>query len=314
MCSDSLVIQSPAKINLALAVGPSDANDSAGRHPICSWMLGVNLYDELTITALPEDRFSRYAVLWHIEAARRSDIDWSITSDLAVRAHLLLEEYTERRLPVQLKLEKRIPVGAGLGGGSSNAAAMLRGCNDLFKLGLSLEVLCDLSKQLGSDVAFFLEGMPALVRGFGERLDRLTHPERADFVLIFPEFGCNTAKVYQAFDALAREGEMTESDLMERFESGGQAITDWSERGLAGISQPMNDLMWPAFHAEPELRRLWAEIGELVEIPVHLTGSGSTLFLICDSEIHAQFTARAVNERIGGVSAIAVCVHDSIKS
>ena len=104
----------PAKINLALAV---DRARDDGMHPIVSWMTPIGLMDELAVTRLEDDRLSRYAVLWHEDAPVRSAIDWSITSDLAVRAHLALEAHAGRKLPVQMKLEKRIPVGGGLGGG-----------------------------------------------------------------------------------------------------------------------------------------------------------------------------------------------------
>ncbi len=312
MPPEPLTIWSPAKINLALAVGPCDPSDPAQRHPICSWMVGITLYDELTITPLEPDRFSRYAIIWHKEAIRPTDINWPITNDLAVRAHLLLEEHTGQKMPIQLKLEKRIPVGAGLGGGSSNAAAMLRACNTLFNLDLSITTLTTLAEKLGSDIPFFLDNNPALVTGFGEKLQPIeNNAAPAHFVLIFPEFGCNTPSVYHAFDTLAQSAGMTEADLMQRFTESTTRITEWVQTGITTITEPMNHLSFPAFHTTPDLRRLWGEIVDLVEIPVHLTGSGSTLFIICDSEIHAQFTAKAVNERIAGVSAIPVCSHDS---
>ena len=92
-----LTTQAPAKLNLALSVGP---RNSEGMHPICSWMVSVGLFDELTVTMLEPDRLSRYAILWHSEAKSTSDIDWSISKDLAVRAHLALQQHTKRQLPV----------------------------------------------------------------------------------------------------------------------------------------------------------------------------------------------------------------------
>src|SRR5206468_3336755 len=134
--TSGLTVQAPAKLTLALSVGPPDANRM---HPIASWMVTVDFHDDLHLLRLPSGSFSRYAILWHKDAKRRSEINWSITKDLAVRAHLALEKYLKRDLPVQLRLEKRIPVGAGLGGGSSDAAAMLRAVNEVFDLGLSLD-------------------------------------------------------------------------------------------------------------------------------------------------------------------------------
>ena len=137
----TILKMAPAKLNLALSVGPPNGQ---GLHPICSWMVTVDLSDELLVTRLEPDRLSRYAILWHPEAKRQTEIDWSITTDLAVRAHLALEAHVERRLPVQLKLEKRIPVGGGLGGGSSDAATMLLALNELFELGLSSAELAEI--------------------------------------------------------------------------------------------------------------------------------------------------------------------------
>ena len=126
----TIAVEPPAKLNLALAVGRPDGR---GMHPICSWMVTISLCDLMVITRLPRDRLSRYAIGWHADAPRPGEIDWPTASDLAVRAHLALERHVKRSLPVQLKLDKRIPVGGGLGGGSSDAAATLRVVNELFE-------------------------------------------------------------------------------------------------------------------------------------------------------------------------------------
>ena len=126
-----------AKRNLALSVGPPRAGD--GYHPIASWMARVDLADDLTLTRLDDGDLSRYAIVWHEEALRPTPIDWSITKDLAVRAHLLVQEHLGTEMPVQLKLENRIPVGGGLGGGSADAAAMLLALDELFGLDLGRE-------------------------------------------------------------------------------------------------------------------------------------------------------------------------------
>ena len=89
----------PAKLNLALSVGPPGDD---GMHPICSWMVAVDLVDELEVRSLQPGSLSRYAIYWHENARRRTDIDWPIRTDLAVRAHLALQKHTSRELPVQL--------------------------------------------------------------------------------------------------------------------------------------------------------------------------------------------------------------------
>ena len=112
----------PAKLNLALSVGAPNAQRM---HPIASWMVTVSLHDELFLEELQADSLSLYAIIWHKDARRKSEIDWSITKDLAVRAHLAVEAHVGRKLPIKMRLEKRIPVGGGLGGGSSNVGMPL---------------------------------------------------------------------------------------------------------------------------------------------------------------------------------------------
>lgn len=288
-------VLAPAKVNLALAVGPPEPD---GMHPISSWMLSVGLCDELLVTRLPEDRFSRYAILWHEEAPRRSDIDWSITRDLAVRAHLALEEHVGRRLPVQLRLDKRIPVGGGLGGGSSDAAAMLRAVDRLFELDLPEADLATIAGGLGSDVPFLLHGGSAIVEGRGERLLRHAASPEVHLVLVFPEAACPTGPVYAAFD---RQGPGPLRDDAVRRLAGEGAVAP-------GPEQPFNDLAPAAMTLAPELATLADAVGRVAERPAHLSGSGSTLFVLTDDALHAEFLARAITDQLA-VPAAAVAAH-----
>ena len=278
---DVLSTQAPAKLNLALAVGPAEA----GRmHPICSWMVTVSLYDDLEVRRLPSDRFSRYAILWHKDAKRRSDIDWSVTKDLAVRAHLALEQRMGRPLPVQMKLEKRIPVGGGLGGGSSDAAAMLLAVNELFELGLAPEELAETARTLGSDVPFLVHGGSALVEGLGDRLTRHAETPQLHAVVVFPDASCPTGQVYGLFDE-------TEPGPLRR--DAVRALTD-------AMPQPpqaeaiFNDLAAATVRAAPRLAEELARLSELAERPAHVSGSGSSIFVLCDDPLHADLLAEVV--------------------
>lgn len=273
--------QAPAKLNLALAVGPARAGD--GFHPIASWMHPIELADELLVTRLEDDRLSRYAIVWHESAPKKSPIDWSITKDLAVRAHHLVEARAGRSLPVQLKLDKRIPVGGGLGGGSSDAAAMLLAVRELFDLDLPRDEMVALAMQLGSDVAFFLEPGPAFVGGFGERIERtpaLVPGEPRDVLLVIPPFGCATGPVYRAFDGVAA----ADNSATGGRAGGGPEFREGPARALAcaGIlrtDQLFNDLARPAEIVAPALEGVRARAARAIGgEPVHVTGSGSTLF------------------------------------
>jgi 4-diphosphocytidyl-2-C-methyl-D-erythritol kinase len=290
----------PAKLNLALSVGPplpvDDNEGRGGMHPICSWMVTVDLFDELLLTQLEHGRLSRYAILWHEEAKRRSDINWSISKDLAVRAHLALEQRVGRPLPLQMKLEKRIPVGGGLGGGSANAAAMLRGVNELFDLGLSIDDLQRIGATLGSDVPFLVQGGSAVVEGMGDELTPHPPPQpQMHAVIGFPNAICPTGRIYGLFDQQVKSPELQ----THRVHALAQSAIALSPDSL------FNDLAPAAIAAAPALRDALDELSGLAERTAHVTGSGSSLFVICDNGMHAAALAEAV-ERQMEMPAVAV--------
>lgn len=279
---ETLTISAPAKLNLALSVGPPD---STGMHPICSWMVTVSLCDELELTRLDEDRFSRYAIIWHEQAKRRSEIDWPVASDLAVRAHLALENRAKRRLPVQMKLSKRIPVGGGFGGGSSDAAGMLVAVNRLFELGLTLEELAEIGSDLGSDVPFLVRGGSAIVEGLGDALDHHDDPPVLAAVLVFPAESCPTGRVYAAFDRLGANS-LRASDV--------RCLPDSPVR----TETLFNDLAAAAVDVTPSLGRELDRVSELAERRACVSGSGSGIFIICDEPIHAEALAEAIESQL----------------
>jgi 4-diphosphocytidyl-2-C-methyl-D-erythritol kinase len=293
----TLTLRAHAKINLCLAVSPplpADAVDDrglarGGYHTICSWFAPIDLHDDVTIEALPRGEDSRYTVEWTPDAPRQSPIDWPIEKDLAVRAHRLLEQHTRvgRALPVAMHIRKRIPVGGGLGGGSSDAAAVLVGVNQLFELGLSAADLVEISKALGSDVAFFIDEQndpgggdaprAALVEGFGDRVTRIASP-RCGVLLIVPPFGCPTGAVYKAYDRAPRAMRTHEVRALIARAAAGAAIDG------GGL---FNDLAVPACEVEPRLGELLARFRDRRPPPpplppVHITGSGSTMFTLTD--------------------------------
>ena len=273
----------PSKVNLALSVG---APDAGGMHPIASWMVTTRFGDDLLLKRLPPGTPSRYAIEWHDDAHRRTEIDWKVSKDLAVRAHRALEERLARELPVQLRLQKRIPVGGGLGGGSSDAGAMLRALDALFDLRLRPQFLEHLGAGLGSDVPFLVRGGSAIVEGLGERLV-VAPSHRTHLVLVFPDAQCPTGAVYRAFDALVAGACVDHARVREL-----------AERG-AGADSPFNDLALAACHVSPRLAEVRADVEALARQTVHVSGSGSTLFLVCDSAVHADVLADTIGNQLG---------------
>lgn len=268
---DFLEAKAHAKLNLALAVAPPRAAD--GMHPIASWMARIDLCDDLLITRLEPDRLSRYAILWADDAPVKTHIDWSITQDLAVRAHLLLEEEVGRALPIQLKLEKRVPVGGGLGGGSSDAAATLLLVRDLFDLDVTDGRLREIAMTLGSDVAFFLGRGPALVGGLGDEIEATPGVE-SEVVLVLPDFGCPTGQVYRAYDENPGDG--------DGFDRRVGLVREMAHGGRVDAEALFNDLAAPAGRVAGGLSEViqWAQA--VAEAPVHVTGSGSACFVVCE--------------------------------
>jgi len=284
--ADSIHILAPAKINLALSVGPSGEDRM---HPIASWMVTVDLMDEVEIVRRDDPPMSLYGVTWHEDALHKPEIDWPMSSDLAARAHLALEEHVGRTLPVRLKVEKRIPPGSGLGGGSADAAAVLRGVNELFELGLSETTLAEIGAGIGSDVPFQVHGGSAIVEGLGEQVERHEHLPEVAAVLILPEAHCSTAEVYGWFDDLAEEfGETPiRSEEVKR-----------CARAPLTPETPFNDLADPALRASPVLAEHMRVVSELAERPTHVTGSGAGFFVLCDESFHAEALAAAITERL----------------
>lgn len=274
----------PSKVNLALSVG---APDAGGMHPISSWMVTTRFGDDLTVRRLPPGTPSRYAIEWHDDALRRTEIDWRLAKDLAVRAHLALEGRLQRELPVQLRLQKRIPVGGGLGGGSSNAAAMLRALDALFDLRLRPQFLEHLAQPLGSDVPFLVQGGSAVVEGVGEVLSA-AEEHRTHLVLVFPDVQCPTGAVYRAFDELRGDGARLEPARVRALAAAG-----------AAVDTPFNDLADAACRIAPRLAEIRAEVESHARQPVHVSGSGSTLFLVCDSAVHADVLADSIGAKLG---------------
>jgi 4-diphosphocytidyl-2-C-methyl-D-erythritol kinase len=285
-----------AKVNLALSVGPPlpPGDPNAGLHPIASWIHAIDLFDTVEVARLDAEP-SRLEIRWAPDAPRPSPIDWPAEKDLASRAHRLLERETGRALPALIRITKRIPVGGGLGGGSSDAAATFLATNDLFGLGLGIPRLAWLSRELGSDIAYFLDEQnpprPAIVGHLGELIERVP-PARGVLVLIIPPFGCPTGPVYRAFDS--RPGPGLREAAVRALAASGRVDGDL-----------FNDLTPAAESVQPALASLGRAIAAAV-CPVHMSGSGSTLFVPAPDPGSADAISAKIRAVVPDVSTIAV--------
>jgi 4-diphosphocytidyl-2-C-methyl-D-erythritol kinase len=284
--------QCAAKVNLALSVG---APNLQGMHPICSWMERVSFYDDLEVTPLPDGEPSAFDIDWAHDAPHKSPIDWNIQSDLVCKAHRVAETFSERPLPVAVALRKRIPVGAGLGGGSSDGATMLLALNELFDLEIGHEDLCEMASHLGSDVPFFVGGPSAIVSGLGEKLEPLPKRETMHLVLMLPSLQCPTGPVYKQFDALNTTAKPENAEAIRSIVQNERVHERWL----------FNDLTQPACAVEPRLRDLIEHCRNVVGRRVFVTGSGAALFCMAGDAEDARHLVDCLSTGMG-IAAVAV--------
>lgn len=271
----------PAKINLHLRVGPPT---STGFHPLVSWMCTIGLCDTLVVSPAPQ------TVLTCDDSTLACDEENLILR--AVRALEREARLTGFDLPtVKIALEKIIPLGGGLGGGSSDAATTLMILNETFKHPLSPNVLHRMAAELGSDVPFFLHGPSAICMGRGEIVQPTATPRPKAALLILPGIAMPTPAVYRKFDEL-RLGE--DSDWATE-----PAWTKWAIFSAEALLPLLvNDLEPAAFAIEPTLKTLRADLEQTLHRPVRMSGSGSSLFTLFDEIDDAKRAADQLRSRI----------------
>lgn len=268
--SDNRYWQAPAKLNLFLHITGRGAD---GYHNLQTLFQILDWGDEL-----------RFFINNNGQISRSCNID-SITEDedICVRAAHLLKNRAAVQKGVHIDLIKRIPMGAGLGGGSSDAATVLRVLNQLWSCGLSVQQLAELGLELGADVPVFVHGRSALAQGRGEKLTAVELGQRY-YVLIFPGIGISTAEVF-GHPALKRDSKRLEMSLT-RLQPG---RNDCEVIALK---------MYPALKTIMQVMSAWGQ--------PHMSGTGSTLFLQFDnkktaisaaSELECRYNVRVV----GGV-------------
>jgi 4-diphosphocytidyl-2-C-methyl-D-erythritol kinase len=255
--------KAPAKINLLLDVLRKRED---GYHEVEMVMTMIDLADRLELEALSEDR---------IVFASQTGIIPLDEKNLAVQAARLLKKRYAVNAGVSMYLEKRIPVAAGLAGGSSDAAAALRGLNRLWGLGLSLDELESLGAELGSDVPFCIRGGTAIARGRGEQLERIPSPPSCWVVLAKPPINVSTADVYGKFKLEAVKEHPSLSDMLAAIH----------EKSFPGICRSLgNVLETVTLECYPEVRQIKSCMQKLGAEGVLMSGSGPTVFALVSKE------------------------------
>ncbi len=251
----------PAKLNLFLHVTGRRAD---GYHDLQTLFQLIDLEDTIGVTLREDGAIERLS----------GPAGVAPDADLAVRAARALKAATGCRLGASLRVIKRIPMGGGLGGGSSDAATALLALNRLWRCGLPLERLAELGLALGSDVPVFVRGASAWASGRGEALVPVELPERW-YLVVDPGVAVSTSQVFQMPELTRNTPLIT---IRAFFESGGR-----------------ND-------CEPVVRKLSPEVGEALDwlarlAPARLTGTGSCIFASFGSAIDAERLAARVPDR-----------------
>ena len=261
-----LTIKAPAKLNLTLEVLGKRPD---GFHEIRSVLQAIDLCDTL-----------------HFEAGEgisfRCDMEgWSAEESLVSKVAGLLQEATGNSQGAAIKIEKRIPLMSGLGGDSSDAAAVLRGLNGLWGLGLSREKLLETAAQLGSDVFFFLHGGTALVEGRGEKVTPLPSLPKMWVVLVGPDVPVKTGKTARMYAGL-EAGHYTDGSITKK-------LVDTLHKGKRFSPSMLFNTFENIAFDDFNIRRTYVEhLIKLGAPHVHLTGSGPTLFTMFETKTQAE--------------------------
>ncbi len=295
--AEGVVVQAPAKLNLFFEILGKRPD---GYHEIETLMTPISWYDTLIFREVPSGPIHLSCRVVFPAPKRECDKRELVPEgreNLAYRAVELLRQEAGVRRGAWMGLVKRIPPGAGLGGGSADAAAALAAANLAWKLHWPRSALASLAARLGSDVPFFLADSSAICRGRGEKIEPIPSGGRWHFVVVHPPAGLSTAEVYRHCEvpASARSVE--------------PVCKAWEEGDRAALGK----LLWNRL--QPTAKKLCSWVGRVQEhleredvLGCQLTGSGSAYFALCRHARHARRIACRLHATgLGTVVAVHSC-------
>ena len=272
-------LKARAKINLGLDVIRKRED---GYHDLRMVMQTIGLCDELVLSQVETEGI--------FVSTNRPELPTDERNLVYRAARLLREEFG---LPggIRIHLEKKIPMAAGLAGGSTDAAAVLKGMNDLYSLGLSEAQLCERGVKLGADIPYCIMGGTALAEGIGERLTRLPEAPQCSVLLTKPWIDVSTAFVY---------GHLRADELQDHPDIDGQIAAVWSG-DFSGMTEKMgNVLETVTIPAYPVVQEIKEEMLELGAAGAMMSGSGPTVFGLFDDREKAEAAYRRMCENGAG--------------
>lgn len=272
---DRLVIKAPAKVNLYLGVGLAGPD---GYHEVTTVLQAIGLADEVVLEPTPG-----------LSLTCLPDVGIPEADNLAHRAAATFAAACGREPAVAITLTKRIPAGAGLGGGSSDAAAVLRGLARMWGVPASDPRMADTAASLGADVPFFLGAPCALMSGRGDVLERELDAPVFHVAVVWPRMAVPTGEAYAAFDAAPAAAASAPDRLIAALEGG-----DWREAAM----RLHNDMTVASVEIAPVIAEVLAVVGATDGVVGSaMCGSGSAVFGIAATEAAAHRCAEAARER-----------------
>lgn len=269
-----IIEKAPAKINLGLDVVKKRTD---GFHELAMLMVSIDLNDYITVTDIDGSDIVIETNSTRIPIGEQNDV---------YKACQLLRERFGITSGVKIFLDKKIPVCAGMGGGSSNAAATLRALNQLWQLQLSLEELAEIGGEIGTDVPYCVYGGCALVTGWGNKVEPLATSVKAWVVLVKPHFGISTRKIFSAL-SVSDVSHVAIDDL---------ATAVLNQDYLSLIAHMGNSLESVSSKKYPFITKVKNKMLKAGADVALMTGSGPTVFALCQTEKQAN---RVVNSMKG---------------
>lgn len=252
---NEIIIEAPAKINLTLDIKGKRKDNY---HELETIMHQVNLLDRIHLSRGGEG----------IQVTSNNPVIPGGKENLAYRAAELMYISFGIKEGIKIFIEKNIPVGAGLAGGSTDAAAVMQGINTVFSLNIEQDEMLKLGEQIGSDLPFCILGGTAIARGRGEKLSILEKGPGLDILLVKPDFSLSTAEIYQDF----------KPERVKDFPDNTAFVEAWQNHDIIRIALNMKNVLESvSIHKTPEIQKIKKMLCGLGALNAVMTGSGPTV-------------------------------------